>query len=131
MNHRIASALILLILASSADAFSTVSKANSFLGSTTATTTSSRSHQFQKQQQLHVQQNEFGSASRGAANACATSLHMAATPVAGAIAGAITGGFFAGGLHAIAGEFFRHKLCFTARKIVTPDVRQTASTLHH
>ena len=29
---------------------------------------------------------------------------MSATPVAGVIAGALTGGLFAGGLHAIAGE---------------------------
>ena len=30
----------------------------------------------------------------------------AAAPVAGAIAGALTGGVFAGGLHAIAGEYY-------------------------
>lgn len=102
MNHRLTSALMLLILASS-EAFSTVSTADSFLGSSRSVNT------FQNKPAPSVttnfRQNEFGSASR----ASSSSLKMAAGPVAGAIAGALTGGFFAGGLHAIAGEFCRHR----------------------
>jgi hypothetical protein len=97
MNYRITSALMLLFLASS-EAFSTVSRADSFLGSST------RSHSQFEQKQAQFRQNVFGSASNRAAPS--TSLNMAATPVVGAIAGALTGGFFAGGLHAIAGECF-------------------------
>lgn len=91
MNYRLTSALLLLFLASS-EAFSTVSRTDSFLGST------ARSHN-QFLERANVRQNAFGSVPK----APNTALSMSAGPVAGAIAGALTGGFFAGGLHAIAG----------------------------
>jgi hypothetical protein len=81
MNHLLASTLLMLLL-SSANAFSTVSR-------TASISQNSRFHHstlFQK----NVIQSKRPS----------TSLDMSAA----AITGAITGGLFAGGLHAIAGK---------------------------
>lgn len=94
MKHRITATLLLLVL-SSADAFSTATRSNLFRTTSTQT--------FQKKT---VPNNAFESSRP------TTELRMSTVPVA-AITGALTGGLFAGGLHAIAGKstlenFFSH-----------------------
>lgn len=84
MKHRITATLLLLVL-SSADAFSTATRSNLFRTTSTQT--------FQKKT---VPNNAFESSRP------TTELRMSTVPVA-AITGALTGGLFAGGLHAIAG----------------------------
>lgn len=85
MKQRLAASVLFLIF-SSANAFSTVS----------SRTDSFHAKSFRQLQKQNVRQNELKSSSP-------TALKMSVAP-AGAIAGAITGGLFAGGLHAIAGE---------------------------
>jgi len=99
MNHRLSSVLLMLILASS-DAFSTVSRPTTSRDPLFAR----RSHK--NGEPMHLRQQQRQQLHESISRIPSTALHMSATPVAGVIAGALTGGLFAGGLHAIAGESF-------------------------
>lgn len=100
MNVRIPSWAVLLLVVASSEAFLNVPSTSSSKNSRILPSSSSSNN---KQAKIPFQSttNEFRSRND------VSSLQLSAVPVAGAIAGALTGGFFAGGLHAIAGTYCR------------------------
>lgn len=120
MNHRLTSALLVLLVAST-DAFSTTIPRMNDVSFNVLSRTNS-------QPKINRQKVVVTSGSRRPS----TSLNMSPAPVAGAIAGALTGGLFAGGLHAIAGECFRLLILeIHSLSLCSVDGRLTeTSTLH-
>jgi hypothetical protein len=96
---QIAIAIAIILILSSANAFSTVSKVNK--------NSIQSSPLFQQQSHKHVGRRSAFEHSKTSS----TQLNLAAVPV-GTFAGIITGGLFAGGLHAIAGKFTEHRPSF-------------------